>query len=82
MLRAVRPVGFAVLLVLSLVASASWAQQKPGSGTTREGAPAAVRCSSQQLSSCKEAAGQRCGTNQSCLTAELNQCKAMCGIGQ
>ena len=80
MLRAVRPVGFVVLVVLSLVASASWAQQKPGS--TKEGSPAAVRCSSQQLSAYKEAAGQRCGTNQSCLTAEINQCNAMCGIGQ
>ena len=82
MLRTVRPVGFVVLVGLSLVASASWAQQKPGSGTNKERAPVAVACSPQQLNSCKTAAGQRCGTNQSCLNAEVNNCNTMCGIGQ
>ena len=82
MLRAIRPVGFVVLLALSLVAGTSWAQQKPGSSTVKEAPPAAVKCNAQQLNSCKEAAGQRCGANQNCLTPEINTSNAMCGIGQ
>jgi len=82
MLRSIRPVGFVVLVGLSLVASTSWAQQKPGSGTNKERAPVAVACSPQQLNSCKTAAGQRCVIIQGCATTEISTCNAMCGIGQ
>ena len=76
MLRAVRPVGFAVLVALSLVAGASWAQQP---GTTHQGPPTPPMCSTEQFAKCKQSAYLRCGSDKSCLANALTSCGERCG---
>ena len=73
--REVRPVGFVVLVTLSLLAgTASWAQQKPGSGTTSQNPPPQV-CTPQRMAYCQEKATASCaGGDANCISFTTNSC--------
>jgi hypothetical protein len=79
MLSAVRPVGFVVLVALSLFASTSWAQQKPAPGTKSESTNQAGACTVFHYAACQSKAEQQCGTsNQTCITNAVTSCMARC----
>ena len=79
MLSAVRPVGFVLLVTLSLFAGASWAQQKPGSAPKGESTNQSSACSVFHLAACQSKAEQQCGTtNQNCISNAVNNCIARC----
>ena len=79
MLSAVRPVGFPVLVALSLFASASWAQQKPAQGTKSESMNQAGTCTIVHFAACQSKAEQQCGIgNQACITSAVSSCMARC----
>jgi hypothetical protein len=79
MLGAVRPVGFVVLVTLSLFASASWAQQKPAPGTKSESTNQAGACTVVHYAACQSKAEQQCGIgNQACITSAVSSCMARC----
>jgi len=79
MLSAVRPVGFAVLVTLSLFASPSWAQQKPAQGTKNESTNQAGTCTIVHFAACQSKSEQQCGIgNQACITSAVSSCMARC----
>ena len=79
MLGAVRPVGFVVLVTLSLFASASWAQQKP-SAVAKPPSEAGT-CTVAQLALCKGREQEKCApTNQTCLNNAITSCNTQCGL--
>jgi len=78
--RAVRPVGVVVVLALSILGgTASWAQQKPGSGTNTQSATPQATCTPQKLDMCKQTALTLCGSDPVCIRKTTDGCVANCG---
>jgi hypothetical protein len=77
--RKVQPVGLVVLVTLSLLAgAASWAQQKPGSGTNSQGPSPQPSCTPQKMTMCAETAKAACGADAACIRQMTNGCLGNC----
>jgi len=78
--RAVQSVGTAVLVALAVLASAaSWAQQKPGAGTSTQGATPQSSCTPQKMDMCRQTALTQCGSDPVCIRKTTDGCLANCG---
>jgi hypothetical protein len=84
MLRAVRFVGFAVLVALSFLASGgSWAQQREARlliGPRSERPIILVSCKAAELAQCKAAVTSQCGADKACADLGVTRCEAMCEL--